>query len=202
MPKAGYITPSRFSDLMTAGRSKDKEFGDTAIAYAEELVLAEIGVHLPDIITDDIQWGWDNEAGAILKYQERTGDLVLPSSFTVSPELDYVGGTCDGLVGADGMVEVKCPKTKNHFANIWRRRFVKVYMYQVQGYMWIYGRAWCDLISFDPRVPEKYQLLACRIDRDDAIIDKLRSRIPKFKVLLEQLKGELDNGLNDMEKYE
>jgi hypothetical protein len=54
------------------------------------------------------------------------------------------------------------------------------YINQMQTQMWVTGRAWCDFVSYDPRVPEHLQLFIVRLDRDDALIKKMETEVHKF----------------------
>ena len=55
------------------------------------------------------------------------------------------------------------------------------------------GRPWCDFVSFDPRLPERLQLLIVRVPRDDVYIAMLEAEVKKFL-------AELDDNLNKLEK--
>ena len=55
------------------------------------------------------------------------------------------------------------------------------------------GRPWCDFVSFDPRLPERLQLLVVRVPRDDDYIAMLETEVKKFL-------AELDDKLNKLEK--
>ena len=60
-------------------------------------------------------------------------------------------------------------------------------MPQVQGQLWITGRAWIDFVSFDPRMPKEFQVYIERIERDDAYIATLDSEIRGFLADVESL---------------
>jgi YqaJ-like viral recombinase domain len=55
------------------------------------------------------KYGLDNEIIAIRDFQSKTGLAVLPSGFFICEEHPYLGATPDGLIGSDGLIEVKCP---------------------------------------------------------------------------------------------
>ena len=183
MPKPKHITPSKFKDVLTKGRGKDKPFGDTALSYAEDLAMEMLGVTLDEVTAPSLQWGLDLEPVAIEAYQMQTFNKVDPVEQSIHhPTLPYVCGLPDGLVGTDGMVEIKCPKqSRNHKRNLVNAyQYEKLYKAQIQGYLWITGRNWCDFVSFDPRFPEDYQLAIHRIERDDDYIEMLEHRIKEF----------------------
>jgi hypothetical protein len=59
--------------------------------------------------------------------------------------------------------------------------------------MWVTGRAWCDFVSFDPRVPNHLQLFIVRLDRDDDLIERMETEVHKFL-------SEVENSLIQLEK--
>lgn len=178
MPKSGFLTPSSFADLMTNGRGTDT-MGKSALAVVDRLTLDLLGFEAPEPsgTPRSCAWGNENEPLARLLYTERTFREVRPTEFTVCDTHPYVGGTMDGLVGLSGGVEIKCPYSPTeHLANILTRKQVAQYTPQMQGYMWIYVLDWIDFISYDPRLPEPYDLVIERIERDDAYIERLKKR--------------------------
>lgn len=92
-----------------------------------------------------LAWGTTMEPNGLLEYMTCTGKVVEATGFWQHPHLDWVGGSPDGLVDQDGLVEVKCPYTKKCYAE------VPVYYYcQVNALMEITGRQWCDLCVWTP----------------------------------------------------
>jgi hypothetical protein len=160
---------------MTNGRRKT-EMGKTAFAVAYQLALEMLGVKPQDedYIPTACFWGIEHESEAILVYSEKTMNLVKSANFEIAPDLLYVGGTSDGLIGSNGLIEVKCPYNSINHINF--KESLKDYIYQSQGYLWVYNREWLDIVSYDPRFPVEYQLLIKRIYRDESIISSLRNR--------------------------
>ena len=195
MPKLGYFTPSRFADAMTNGRGKDT-FGKTALTLVTEVAMERIGVKKEEITAPALTWGNDHEPIAIMRYMEITFSEVEPvlEPF-VHPEFNYVAGTPDGLIGVDGLIEVKCPfNPVNHFLNLSTGEQIAQYNPQMQGYMWITGAKWCDFVSFDPRFPDEYQIKIIKVDRDQQYIDALAERI----AMLNDLTNDLVKQFKDM----
>lgn len=177
--RPAHITPSGFKKIMTGGRGGSK-FGKTAQSYAEEIVQRMIGVEIEDYVSAAMQWGIDNEPLAMEAYETAEVVQTEEKERITHPEYDYISGEPDGLVGNDGVVEIKCPNSNNHFKNLLEGEQVDKYMYQMQGYMWLTDRQWCDFVSFDPRYPKKYELYIQRIDRDQELIDQLEERCVEF----------------------
>ena len=190
--RLGKFTSSRFADMMTTGRAKNERYGQSAIKYIYEKI-AEILTAQPHVVTSQsMDWGTQMEAAAITLYEEKTGNKVEYTGFLEFGS--YAGGTPDGLVGEDGVIEAKCPfNPANHIQTIIENQVPNQYQFQVQGNLMVTGRKWCDFISYDPRVNEdSLKLHVIRVERDEAIILAIQERIAevteKLNELLNQIK--------------
>jgi predicted phage-related endonuclease len=188
MPKHGTITPSQFKKIMTKGRGKDAVFGQTAHTYADEIVLDLLGVEREQITAAALEHGNELEPFARERYEsEQFASVQIVNEPIVHPEFDFVAGTPDGLIGDDGIIEIKCPfNPVNHLKNIESAAQLDLYFYQIQGYLWITGRKWCDFVSYDIRFPDELQIAVHRVERDDAIILQLQQRCLLFWDLIQQ----------------
>ena len=177
MPKRAHVTPSQFAKIMAP-----RGFGKVAMAYADELVLGMLGVETPEINSKHFDWGNAHEPIAIDRYIEDTFyDVQKVEKSIHHQELDYVCGKPDGLIGKSGILEVKCPSNPvNHLNNITDASQYDQYIWQIQGYLWITERQWCDFVSFDPRFPYEKQIAIHRIQRNDEDIEKLSERVHEF----------------------
>jgi hypothetical protein len=183
MPKQGYISASQFPQLMVKGDIAKDQFGTGALTMAYELACERLGVELPDAFGAALDWGNEHEWSARELYTERTMREVVLPSFIQHATLEKVGGTPDGLVGEDGIIEIKCPYTPvNHLKNLLTAsQYESDYKAQIQGYLWITGRKWCDFISYDPRFPEAKQIAIHRKERDEDYIAILAARVERFE---------------------
>ena len=91
-------------------------------------------------------WGTNNEPNGILEYMVATGNSVQPEWFVEHPTLSWLGGSPDGLVDNDGMIEVKCPYKQE----IYEPGVPAHYYPQVNGLMEICDRNWCDFVVWTP----------------------------------------------------
>jgi hypothetical protein len=110
------------------------------------------------------------------------------------PDFPFVCGLPDRLVDSDGIAEVKCPANPlNHVKNLLDTSQYDDYKYQIQGYLWITGRKWCDFVSYGADFPLGFELSVTRIERDEAIIVFLQDRVIAFEAIVqsycERLKG-------------
>lgn len=180
--RAGHLTASRFADLLTQPKSKaDREAGEmsqTAGRYFRE-VLSELltDAPLPEIHAAPLDWGTEQEPQARIEYSRVTGNVVtMPHpAFVQHTELSYVGCSPDGLIGDDGLLELKCPwTTQTHIDNLMAHAVPSDYVPQVQGQLWVTGRKWCDFVSYDPRIVyEGLDIMIVRVERDEEMIKRI-----------------------------
>jgi putative phage-type endonuclease len=175
--RLGRATASKFSDVMAKTRSG---YSATRSNYRAELV-AEIltGQQADQFTTAAMQWGIDNEPVARLQYELLTGNEVTETGFWLHDDLE-AGASPDGFIGADGLIEIKCPNTATHLDTLVRRKIPRQYEAQVQGQMWVTGRQWCDFVSYDPRLPDNAQIFIVRIPRDALFIEELEAEVRGF----------------------
>lgn len=181
--RAGKFTGSEIHKLMKSGRSKDKEFSDTAMTYIYDKV-AEImtngqSIRFKQFDSRATDWGNEQEPNALKCYQDFTGNIVIPAEF--AQYSDFFGASPDGLVGEDGLLEAKCPyNTINHIRHmlcVTLDDLPDEYYWQIQAELLATGRKWCDFISYDSRCTDRTCLFILRIDRDESIMATLRERI-------------------------
>jgi predicted phage-related endonuclease len=94
-----------------------------------------------------------------------------------------IGGTHaspDGLVGDDGLIEIKAPQTSNHIETLIGKAVPAKYVTQIQWQLACTGREWCDFVSFDPRMPEAMQFFCVRVHRVPEIIEELEKEVITF----------------------
>ena len=139
------ITCSRLDDVIARRR-----------AYLEQLIEERAGGPLRALETEGaaLRWGRENERRARAAYAMRADVDVIVAPFQLCAEIPCFGGSADGLIGVDGIVEFKNPWAEEvHLANTVlppdrRAR----YWSQVQGLLMVYRRGWCDWVSYDARL--------------------------------------------------
>lgn len=168
--RAGKITASRASDVIAFSK-RDKSPLKARADYIGDIV-AEILTGEPkrSVRASSLDWGHDVEALALAAYCVETGAIVERSPFLIHPDFPYIGATPDALVGSDGQVQVKCPENPCNHVQALRNGMPEEHMPQVQFELWVTGRAWCDFVSYDPRMPEHRRLYRQRITRDECYI--------------------------------
>ena len=175
--RLGQATTSRFSDIMARTRSG---YGASRKNYAAELVVERLtGTQAENYSSVAMQWGTDNEPVARLQYMLASGNDVDETGFWIHDDL-MAGASPDGLIGEDGLLEIKCPNTATHLDTLIKKSLPRQYQAQVQGQMWITGRKWCDFVSFDPRLTGNAQMFTIRVERDEIYIAELQEEVETF----------------------
>lgn len=190
--RRGKVTASRISDIIAKTKS-----GPSALRanYMAELIAERLtGDTAPGFVSPAMQWGTDNEPDARTAYEFRTDAEVVQVGFITHPILHDSGASPDGLVGDDGLVEIKCPNTATHIETLIGQSVPSKYIPQMQWQMACTGRKYCDFVSFDPRLPESMRLVVMRVDRDDKLIASLEKDVADFLAEVETKVAKL-NGL-------
>lgn len=172
--RLGKLTASRFGDII-GGPEARKRY---ACEILQEIVTGQPSQD-PDFTTPAMDWGNYHEPIAADYYADNTDEIPLLCGFFTHEKYPFVGASPDRLIGFDGLLEIKCPfYTYNHISAIHFGAYAK-HKPQVQGQLWVTGRDWCDLASFDPRYHEQ-PLYIERIQRDEAYIAALEEEVLLF----------------------
>lgn len=173
--RAGKVTASKVSDVMSAITTAGYK------NYLADLVVERLTGNKTESFTNAaMQWGVDQEPIARAEYEVKTGNFVDQIAFVDHPTIVNFGCSPDGLVGDDGLIEIKCPNTATHIDYVMQDKVPTKYIPQIQCQLAVTGRKWCDFVSFDPRLPDGLQILIVRLERDNEYIEKLEARVVKF----------------------
>lgn len=175
--RIGKATASRIADVVARTKSG---YSASRSNYAAQLVCERLtGAQADSFSNAAMQWGTDHEPDARDAYSFRADVDVEEVGFVDHPTLD-AGASPDGLVGADGLVEIKCPNTATHIETLLNGTIADKYHVQMQWQMACTGRLWCDYVSYDPRMPENMRLFVQRVERDPLRIAELESEVCAF----------------------
>lgn len=176
--RLGKVTASRVADVVRRTKSG---FSTSRANYMAELIAERLtGEAAPSFTNAAMQWGTDKEPEARAAYEFRTDTEVVAVGFVIHPDISDSGASPDGLVGADGLVEFKCPNTATHLDALLGQSVDGDYIKQMQWQMACTGRQWCDYVSYDPRMPEHLRLTKARVERDDKAITELEAGVREF----------------------
>lgn len=128
------------------------DYSTQATAYAAKIVAKRLRVYTEAPPSFWMEWGTEHEPNAKAAYTLQTGREITDVGFILPDGTDAYGGSPDGLVGDDGLIEIKCPAPETlisyHAAGVLPVK----YKPQVQGLLLISGRAWCDFYVFHPEL--------------------------------------------------
>ena len=173
--RLGKVTASRAADVMT------KKGSAARANLSAQLVLERLtNTKGESYSSAAMQWGVDQEPFARAAYEAHSGVWVDTVGFVQHPTIERAGASPDGLVGHDGLVEIKCPNTSTMIDTLLTGKVPSNYVTQMQMQMACTGRAWCDYAVFDSRMPVKAQLFVKRVQRDQKFIDDLNKEIIAF----------------------
>jgi putative phage-type endonuclease len=176
--RLGKVTASRVADVIAktkTGYSTSRE------NYMAHLVVERLTQTKAESYTNAaMQWGTDQEPFARAAYEAAQGVMVEEVGFVPHPTIEWAGASPDGLVGNDGLVEIKCPNTATMIEALLTGKVPTKYFTQMQFQMACTGTKFCDYVVFDPRMPAKAQLFVTRVNRDDAYIAEIEAEIVKF----------------------
>jgi predicted phage-related endonuclease len=83
-------------------------------------------------------------------YENITGNLVDLCGFAKHGEIDFFGASLDGLVGADGCIEIKCPTIATFTKYLMSKTMPTDYIPQMLAQLAVTKRKWCDFAVFFP----------------------------------------------------
>ena len=147
--RLGKITGSCFNKLMGTSEARKKYLYDRA----NEIVTGAKS-DSDSFISLHIERGHEFEEIAVMKYTVTTLNEVQKVGFVQLDE--FVGCSPDGLIGDDGMIEIKVPDSNNYFRQIielnlkGKKAISKDHYAQMQFNMYVCKRQWCDYVLYNP----------------------------------------------------
>ena len=179
--RLGIPTASQFHRIMT---SKTMKPSSSSKNYLYEL-LAEwlIQEPLDDKKSQFMERGNELEQMAV-NYYEFQKDIETEIVGFCLRDDRMVGCSPDRFIGNDGGLEIKCPSAKTHVQYLVTGTLSDEYRLQVQGNLWITGRQWWDIISYNPVLPPA--LIRC--ERDEKYISILSGLVDALVAQLQAAK--------------
>jgi putative phage-type endonuclease len=174
--RLGKVTASRVADVLSKIKS-----GESASRrnYKIQLVSERLtGEKQETYINQAMQDGIDREFYAREKYVQQFGE-VEEVGFVNHPTLE-AGASPDGMVGDDGLLEIKCPMGTTHTETLMTQEVPSKYIPQIQFQLRCTGRKWCDFVSYNPMFPEHLQVFVKRVEADEVYQMELDKEIEAF----------------------
>ena len=176
--RIGKVTASRAVDVLAKTKTGYSASRDN---YMAQLVCERLtGQKGESFNNAAMQHGTDTEPLARAAYESLKDVLVDEVGFVPHPSIIMAGASPDGLVGDDGLLEIKCPNTATHIETLLSQTVPGKYNTQMQFQMACTGRSWCDFVSFDNRLPQELQLFVKRVPRDNMYIKLMEDEIVRF----------------------
>lgn len=189
--RLGKVTASRVADVVAKTKTG---WGASRANYLAELLAERLTGTPADSYTNAaMAWGTEQEPNARAAYEFRTDYEVQQIGFIHHPAIEMSGASPDGLIGTEGMVEIKCPNTATHIETLLGGKVPAKYETQMQWQIACAGRAWCDFVSYDPRLPERMRLFVARVQRD-------KKRIAELETFVVEFLAELSAKVSDLTK--
>jgi hypothetical protein len=174
--RRGIVTASVVGQLLTpTGRvaANDTSRGITAQLVAERIT----GYTDPTYQSDDMARGVNEEPRARALYSECYAP-ARESGFMLRTEANWkLGYSPDGLVGDEGLIEVKAPRAKKHIATVLSGEVPPEHMPQIQAGLLVSGRQWLDFISFCGGQP----MWTKRVEPDQRWFDVITDAVIRFE---------------------
>lgn len=190
--RCGRATASRIADLMARTRTG---WAASRANYRDQLVVERLtGTVEPSYPSAAMRWGIEKEPEARTAYRFYHDRHVAQVDFVLHPEMFMAGASPDGLVVDDGLVEIKCPNSATHIEMLRTRSISDRYQLQMLWQMACTGRAWCDFVSYDPRLPEALRLFVQRFERDDGRIAVLEEGVRAFLAEIDEAVASVEGG--------
>lgn len=193
--RCGCLTASRARAVIA--RKKNGE------PYAEYSTVLEqiVGERLTGVVsstgtTAAMQWGIDHEEEARDQYVIETGRDVALTGFVKHPSVQWLGASPDGLVGDDGLIEIKCPTTLTHLKRVASGAVPEEYKPQMLVQLMCTGRKWVDFVDYDPRLSSDWEKARFFCVRYEPTEEELKDALDKCVQFL----AVVDKTISDLEE--
>lgn len=177
--RRGVITGSRFA--LAREKLKTGKPSAAAIRYAMDTARERCGgLTLPSVQSLAMRIGSEQEDAARDAYEVETGRLVTECGFFCTEDHEF-GVSPDGLVGNDGLIEIKTMVSSETLFRCVVDGISADYIDQINGEMWLLNRQWCDLVLWAPDLESIGRALTVRrIQRNEEAIDELARDLVAF----------------------
>lgn len=192
LARRGVITGSRFKDCRD--RLKNGDPSKKCSAYAMDVARERMGGEPMKVFESGaMRLGTEQEPFARAAYERRTKNFVDEAGFITTQDRLF-GVSVDGLVGDDGIIEIKTMVSSDTLFTAVVDGDISSYIDQCNGEMWLLGRKWVDLVLW---VPDLDFMKIQRIGRNDNHIDDLESDLMDFERMVSKYQVSLTTALKE-----
>lgn len=177
--RIGKVTASRISDIMAKTKSG---YAASRQNYMAQLITERLtGQPVESFTSAAMLRGIEKEDEAREIYALGKLDVDIVEVGSIShPTIENFAASPDGLVGDDGLLEIKCPNTWTHLQFIKTERPAREYILQMHVQMMCTGRKWCDFASYDDRLPDDLSFKVVRVFYDSELAAEIETEVIKF----------------------
>jgi putative phage-type endonuclease len=176
--RLGKVTASRVADVMAKTKSGPSA---SRTNYMAQLLCERLTGNPTECFTNAaMAHGTATEPEARLAYSFHHDADVTEIAFVDHPTILMSGASPDGLIGDDGLLEIKAPNTSTHLDTLLSGTIPGKYQSQMTWQLACCQRDWCDFVSYDPRLPEHLRLFVKRFHRDDLRVAEMEEEVRTF----------------------
>lgn len=185
--RLGMVTASRLGDICTKTKSG---YSVSRANYMMELICEKLtGNNESKFINEAMKRGVELEPKAREFYALHDFDAnVELVGFVKHPTIEGFGASPDALVNKEGLLEIKCPNSRNHLEFLKTGEPKFNYILQMHAQMMCTGREWCDFVSYDDRFPPDLAFFKKRIYKDEKIVSLIETEV---KLFIEEMNQEI-----------
>ena len=124
--------------------------------------------------------GTEREPAARFEYAMKSGNEVEEIGLIRHPTIAGTHASPDGLIGADGMLEIKCMQPTGHLNVLTTGTFDDRHRKQMAWQLACAQREWVDFVAYSPEFPKEMQLRIIRYYREDKLTAELENAVREF----------------------
>lgn len=187
--RMGIVTASAMHKVLTNGRGSNESL--TRRGYMNQII--------GEIMSGEPVEGFSNaytNRGHLLEpearelYEVQTGNEVIETGFITAEFFDYkIGYSPDGLIGDNGLIEIKTKTAALQIDTLRRKEVPAEYMAQIQTGLLVTGREWLDYVSFCPCLPLFIKRVFPDKEYTTNILDKCTDFYSELQTVLSELKN-------------
>ena len=188
--RCGSVGASDISDLLSKGKGGAES---TGCANLRARIVCErlTGCVAETFKNAYMERGNIDEGSAKECYSFITGNDVEDVGLIMHPFIPFTHASPDGVIGSDGLVEIKRKIPAIHIEYIFKNRVPPEYVKQMMWQLACTGRQWNDFCSYCPELPENMQLFIVRLERDEAAITEMEKCVIAFNQSVERMISDL-----------
>ena len=182
--RVGKVTASNVDNVIVKVKNGESMYKRK---YRTQLITEQLtGKPVKIFMNEAMRHGVEYEDEARNAYIAKLGLLkdvdVKEEGFVDHPTVMMSGASPDGMVGDEGLIEIKCPQPMTHTTTLETGEIHKRYMHQMMWQMACVGGhiKWCDFVSYHPDFPDDLKLFIKRVPRDNELIARLEEEVSTF----------------------